>query len=40
MSRRSKPKSQSADKRKFTHTAMRVHKRNIPRNPMRGGIRL
>lgn len=36
--RRSKPKGN--DKRRFTTNAMRVHKKNIPRNPMRGGIRL
>lgn len=38
--KRSKPRSVSGDKKRFTHTAMRVHKRNVPRNPMRGGIRL
>lgn len=28
------------DKRKFTQTAKRVHKRNVSGRPMRGGIRL
>lgn len=27
-------------KRRFSRTAMRTHKRNIPSRPMRGGIRL
>lgn len=29
-----------SDKRRFSRTAMRTHKRNIPSRPMRGGIRL
>lgn len=27
-------------KKQFTRTALKTHKRNIPSNPMRGGIRL
>ncbi|WNK14600.1 MAG: hypothetical protein [Microvirus sp.] len=27
-------------KRLFSRTAARTHKRNVPSNPMRGGIRL
>lgn len=34
---RAKPK---ADKKYFTNTALRVHPKNVPTNPMRGGIRL
>lgn len=29
-----------SDKRRFSRTAQRTHKRNIPSRPMRGGIRL
>lgn len=29
-----------SDKKHFSNTARKTHKRNIPRNPMRGGIRL
>lgn len=29
-----------SDKRKFTKTASRTHKRNVSSRPMRGGIRL
>ena len=29
-----------ASKRHFTHHAMKVHPKNAPRLPMRGGIRL
>lgn len=28
------------DKKRFSRTAQRTHKRNIPSRPMRGGIRL
>lgn len=27
-------------KRQFTRTALKTHKKNLPINPMRGGIRL
>lgn len=36
---RYKPNQRRAKKR-FSRTAMRTHKRNIPSRPMRGGIRL
>ena len=37
--KRYKPNQKSA-KRSFSHSASRVHRRNIPTGPMRGGIRL
>lgn len=39
MSMRSRPNRRS-DKKRFSRTAMKTHKRNIPSRPMRGGIRL
>lgn len=36
--RHSIPNKQS--KRSFTHHAQKVHPKNVPRLPMRGGIRL
>lgn len=39
MSMRSRP-SRRRDKKRFSRTAMKTHKRNIPSRPMRGGIRL
>lgn len=32
--------NQRRSKKRFSRTAMRTHKRNIPSRPMRGGIRL
>lgn len=39
--RKRKPiKNVKKDKKIFTKTAKKVEKRNLPRTPMRGGIRL
>jgi len=35
-----KPANSSGHKKSFTHNAMKVHRKNIPFKPMRGGIRL
>lgn len=36
-----KSANSKADKKSFTHHAMKVHKKNLPHaGPMRGGIRL
>lgn len=35
-----RPANRSGDKKHFTHTAQKVHKKNIVTKPMRGGIRL
>lgn len=32
--------SRKGGRKLFTATAMKTHKRNLPSNPMRGGIRL
>lgn len=32
--------SRKGGRKLFTKTAMKVHKKNVPANPMRGGIRL
>lgn len=37
--RRYKPNKRN-DRKRFTHTAARTHKKNIRATPMRGGIRL
>lgn len=38
MKRKRLPRKKS--KKLFSKTAVKVHRRNIPANPMRGGIRL
>lgn len=40
MPRRIRIHNKGKDKRHFSKTAVRTHKRNINANPMRGGIRL
>lgn len=36
-----KPANRKSDKKHFSHTAAKVHKKNLPSGrPMRGGIRL
>lgn len=36
-----RPANSTGSKKSFTHHAMKVHKKNMPRSgPMRGGIRL
>ncbi|WNK13773.1 MAG: hypothetical protein [Microvirus sp.] len=35
-----KKMSPAGSRRDFTNNAVRHHKKNTPRNPMRGGIRL
>ena len=38
--RHRRPANKRSDKRNFTRTAMRTHKKNVSAGPMRGGIRL
>lgn len=38
--RHRRPANRPSDRRSFSRTAQRVHKKNINPGPMRGGIRL